>query len=128
MAPERSVKQMNRVVQTIANPIRAFLRLQSASGILLFAFTIVAIVRSNSRWSDRYEEWQHTTLSFGFGTFMFSNSLLHWINHGLMAVFFYVVGLEIKREILIGELSSLRNTSRKLVLMRRPWSLVLVGC
>jgi Na+/H+ antiporter NhaA len=49
MAPERSVKQMNRVVQTIANPIRAFLRLQSASGILLFAFTIVAIVRSNSR-------------------------------------------------------------------------------
>jgi len=59
---------------------------------------------------------------------MFSNSLLHWINDGLMAVFFYVVGLEIKREILIGELSSLRNTSRKLVSMRRPSSLVLAGC
>jgi NhaA family Na+:H+ antiporter len=109
MAPKRTVKQMNRVVQTIANPIQEFLKLQSASGILLFAFTIVAIAWSNSRWSDSYEEWWHTTLSFGFGTFIFSKSLLHWINDGLMTVFFFVVGLEIKREILIGELSSFRK-------------------
>ena len=128
MAPKRTVKQMNRVVQTITNPIREFLKLQSASGILLFAFTVAAIVWSNSRWSDSYEEWWHTPISFGFGAIIFSKSLLHWINDGLMTVFFFVVGLEIKREILIGELSSLRKTSRKLVLMRRPWSLVLMGC
>lgn len=109
MAPERTAKQMNRVVQTIANPIQEFLKLQSASGILLFVFTLAAIVWSNSRWSDSYEEWWHTTLSFGFGTFIFSKSLLHWINDGLMTVFFFVVGLEIKREILIGELSSFRK-------------------
>jgi len=109
MAPKRTVKQMNRVVQTITNPIREFLKLQSASGILLFAFTVAAIVWSNSRWSDSYEEWWHTPISFGFGAIIFSKSLLHWINDGLMTVFFFVVGLEIKREILIGELSSFRK-------------------
>jgi len=109
MVRERTVRQINRVVQTVANPIQEFLKLQSASGILLFAFTVAAIVWSNSRWSHSYEEWWHTTLSFGFGTFIFSKTLLHWINDGLMTVFFFVVGLEIKREILIGELSSFRK-------------------
>ncbi|MCX6143037.1 MAG: Na+/H+ antiporter NhaA [Ignavibacteriales bacterium] len=109
MVRERTVRQINRVVQAVANPIQEFLKLQSASGILLFAFTVAAIAWSNSRWSHNYEEWWHTTVSFGFGTFIFSKSLLHWINDGLMTVFFLVVGLEIKREILIGELSSFRK-------------------
>jgi Na+:H+ antiporter, NhaA family len=106
---ERTARHINRVVQAVTNPIQEFLKLQSASGILLFAFTVAAIVWSNSRWSHSYEEWWHTTLSFGFGTFIFSKTLLHWINDGLMTVFFFVVGLEIKREILIGELSSFRK-------------------
>jgi NhaA family Na+:H+ antiporter len=106
---DNTQRRINRVAQTVANPIREFLRLQSASGILLFVFTLAAIVWSNSPWSHSYKEWWHTTLSFGFGTFVFSKSLLHWINDGLMCVFFFVVGLEIKREILIGELSSLRK-------------------
>jgi Na+:H+ antiporter, NhaA family len=106
---EPIAKKINRVAQAAANPIQEFLRLQSASGILLFFFTLAAIVWSNSPWSHSYKEWWHTTFSFGFGTFVFSKSLLHWINDGLMSVFFFVVGLEIKREILIGELSSLRK-------------------
>ena len=109
MVRERAKIQINCVVQTVSNPIQEFLKLQSASGILLFTFTVAAIVWSNSRWSDSYVQWWQTTLSFGFGTFIFSKSLLHWINDGLMSVFFFVVGLEIKREILIGELSSFRK-------------------
>jgi Na+:H+ antiporter, NhaA family len=109
MVRERALRQLKGVVQKVANPIQEFLKLQSASGILLFAFTVTAIVWSNSRWSQSYEELWHTTLSFGFGSIVVSKSLLHWINDGLMTVFFFVVGLEIKREILIGELSSLRK-------------------
>ncbi len=109
MVREPIAKQINRVVQAAANPIQEFLKLQSASGILLFAFTVAAIVWSNSPWSHTYQESWHTTLSFGFGTLVFSKSILHWINDGLMSVFFFVVGLEIKREILVGELSSFKK-------------------
>ena len=115
MVRDRATRQINSAVQAVVNPIQEFLKLQSASGILLFAFTVVAIVWSNSRWSDSYEEWWHTPISFGFGAIVFSKSLLHWINDGLMTVFFFVVGLEIKREILIGELSSFRKAMLPLV-------------
>jgi len=115
VAREPIAKQINRVAQAAANPIQEFLKLQSASGILLFAFTVAAIVWSNSPWSRTYTESWHTTLSFGFGAFVLSKSLLHWINDGLMSVFFFVVGLEIKREILIGELSSLRKAMLPIV-------------
>lgn len=109
MVREQAKRQINRVVQTVSNPIQEFLKLQSASGILLFACTVAAILWSNSQWSHSYQELWHTPISFGFGAIIFSKSLAHWINDGLMAVFFFVVGLEIKREILIGELSSLRK-------------------
>jgi Na+:H+ antiporter, NhaA family len=107
---ERTTRTINRAAVTVAKPIQSFLKLQSASGILLFAFAVVALVWSNSPWSDSYDRLWQTTLSFGFGQAAASKTLLHWINDGLMTVFFFVVGLEIKREVLIGELSSMKKS------------------
>src|SRR4051794_21349457 len=89
--------------------LREFLKLESAGGILLLIAAALALVISNSPLASLYEallEWH-----FGptLGALSLSKSLLHWINDGLMAVFFLLVGLEIKREVLEGELSSVRQ-------------------
>jgi NhaA family Na+:H+ antiporter len=97
------------VVKTIARPIQEFLKLQAASGILLFSCAAVALIWSNSMWSYEYERFWHTDITIGFGSALISKSLLHWINDGFMVIFFFVVGLEIKREMFIGELSSLKK-------------------
>jgi NhaA family Na+:H+ antiporter len=90
-------------------PFREFARLQASGGILLVAASIVALVWSNSGWSESYEQlWHGTTLSVAFGDHALTLSLVGWINDLLMAGFFFLVGLEIKREVLVGQLSSLR--------------------
>src|ERR671912_760058 len=92
--------------------VRAFPDLahkQSSGGILLIIATVVALVWANSPFGESYADLWHTKLTVGIGDFSISKDLTHWINDGLMAVFFLVVGLEIKREILVGELSSIRN-------------------
>jgi NhaA family Na+:H+ antiporter len=109
VALKPKVKGVRRAVRTAARPIQEFLRLESSSGILLFAFTALAIAWANSPWARSYYELWHTEISIGVGGYAVSRSLLHWINDGLMALFFFVVGLEIKREMLIGELASLRK-------------------
>lgn len=101
--------EVRHAVRSVARPIQDFLRLESSSGILLFLFTAVALVWANSPWAGSYGELWHTEISLGVGSIGVSRSLLHWINDGLMALFFFVVGLEIKREMLIGELASLRK-------------------
>lgn len=87
------------------NNIKDFLRLEAASGIILLAAAIVALVISNSPLSWLYDSLLDTPLEFRLGAFMLAKPLLLWINDGLMAVFFLLVGLEIKREMLQGELS-----------------------
>ena len=96
-------------VEKILQPFQQFFRTEASAGILLLACTVLALAWSNSAWSESYTALWEVHLSVGVGAFTLSESLLHWINDGLMAVFFFVVGLEIKREILIGELSSLRK-------------------
>jgi len=91
--------------------LREFLRLESAGGILLLAAAALALILSNSPLAPQYEmllEWH-----FGptLGPIVLEKSLLHWINDGLMAVFFFLVGLEIKREVVEGELSSARQVA-----------------
>lgn len=81
---------------------------ESAAGILLIITTAIALYWSNSPWAASYFSLWETPLSIGFGDFVIKKSLLIWINDGLMAMFFFVVGLEIKREIIVGELSSFR--------------------
>jgi Na+/H+ antiporter 1 len=78
-------------------------------GILLIAATVVALLWANSPWGESYAALWQTKLTVGLGEFSLSKDLTHWINDALMAVFFLVVGLEIKRELLVGELSSVRS-------------------
>ena len=83
-----------------------FFKREASSSILLLAATIVALVWANSILAHTYQELWHTEVSFGFGKYRIIKSLSHWINDGLMTFFFFTVGLEIKRELLVGALAS----------------------
>src|SRR5262249_22400351 len=83
-----------------------FFELESASGIVLVAAAIVALAIANSPLAGLYESVIDVKLSIAIGTFGLSKPLYLWINDGLMAVFFFLIGLEVKREMLDGELSS----------------------
>ncbi len=98
-------------VERIVRPFQDFADKQSSGGILLIAATMVALAWANSPWSESYAALWHTKLTVGIGDFSISKDLTHWINDGLMAIFFLVVGLEIKREVLVGELSSVRDAA-----------------
>src|ERR687898_67268 len=102
-------------VERIVRPFQDFANKQSSGGILLIAATAVALIWANSPWGESYAALWHTKLSVGVGDFSISKDLTHWINDGLMAVFFFVVGLEIKREVLVGELSSVGNAALPVV-------------
>ena len=90
-------------------PLRNFLHTEASGGILLLAAAVVALVWVNSPLGGTYTALWEAPLALRVGEFGFSMSIHHWINDGLMAIFFFVVGLEIKREVLIGELRSLRR-------------------
>lgn len=96
-------------IEVITSPFVRFARMEAAGGIVLLASTILALVWSNSPWRQSYEQFFETHLSVGFGNFVLTENRHEWINDGLMSLFFFLVGLEIKREILVGELSSLRK-------------------
>jgi NhaA family Na+:H+ antiporter len=91
--------------------LREFLRLESAGGILLLIASVFALILDNSPLAPYYQEMLEMPAGGGIGRLFLEKSLLHWINDGLMAVFFFLVGLEIKREVLEGELSSLRQVA-----------------
>ncbi|HEU4881416.1 MAG TPA: Na+/H+ antiporter NhaA [Longimicrobium sp.] len=97
--------------QRILSPFARFLRTESAGGIVLIAATLVAIVWANSPWSGSYHHLWETVVTIGAGRYALSYPLHYWINDGLMAVFFFLVGLEIKREFLVGELASVRRAA-----------------
>lgn len=90
----------------ILDPMGRFLSNSTMSGIVLFSSALLAIILSNSPWSGAFHHFWETPVSIGFGEHQLSKSIHHWINDGLMAVFFFVVGLELKREIISGELSN----------------------
>ena len=103
--------ERERPVEKIVRPFQDFAQKQSSGGILLILATAVALIWANSPWGEGYADLWHTKLTVGIGDFSISKDLTHWINDGLMAVLFLVVGLEIKREVLVGELSSARNAA-----------------
>ncbi|MDN5199752.1 Na+/H+ antiporter NhaA [Fulvivirgaceae bacterium BMA10] len=94
---------------TIVQSFLRFTKIEASSGILLLLATGIAIFWANSPWSETYFGIWKTHMTIGFSDFVLSKPLLLWINDGLMALFFFVVGLEIKREIISGELSSLKK-------------------
>jgi len=86
-----------------------FVRWGPSSGLLLGLATLLALVLSNSPVGSAFQSWWNTTLGFQWGTSRFALSLLDWVNHGLLTIFFFVVGLEIKREFTVGHLASVRS-------------------
>ena len=90
----------------LARPVRRFLAIQAASSILLLAATLVALALANSPWREGWAHFWHQRIAVEIGSFELALSLGHWVNDALMAIFFFVVGLEIKREMTIGELAS----------------------
>src|SRR6187549_878214 len=93
------------------NPFQEFFRTEAAGGALLVACACAALIVANSRWADTYYRLLATTVTLAWGGHGLSLTVHQWINDGLMAVFFLLVGLEIKREALAGELASPRQAA-----------------
>jgi NhaA family Na+:H+ antiporter len=110
-APGLSVEPIDRILA----PFREFTRSSVSGGVLLLAAAVAAMVLANSPWSVEWTALWETELGISLGSLDLSMSLLHWINDGLMAVFFLVVGLEIKRELLVGELATPRRATLPIV-------------
>ena len=121
--PDKKVKKIQKrlplpgatPIETLTKPFEEFARLESSGGILLIGCTLAALIWANSPWSHGYFELWHTKLTVGFAKATLSKEIHFWINDGLMAIFFLLVGLEIKREVLIGELASLQKAALPLV-------------
>lgn len=93
----------------VGRPLERFLRIEAASGLLLMLAAVVALIWANSPWSATYVHFWHTPIGIHVGSFAFERSLEWVVNDGLMVVFFFVVGLEIRREIHQGELSEFKR-------------------
>jgi len=101
--------------ERLLHPFQEFTEKEASGGILLLIFTAMALIWANSSYASSYHSLWQTEMSIGVGSFVLDKPLLLWINDGLMAVFFFVVGLEIKREILVGELASLRRAALPII-------------
>ncbi len=105
------LKRSEAVGTIVVRPFQDFSRLEASGGILMILATIAALLWINSPWGDLYQRLWHTHSAIGLAGKTFDRTLHFWINEGLMTVFFFVVGLEIKREVLVGELTSLRRAA-----------------
>lgn len=110
-APPEAWQPLLRVARVAARPLERFLRVEAASGVLLLVAAAVALAWANSPWVASYASLWHTPLGITLGGFTFERSLEWVVNDGLMVIFFFVVGLEIRREIDRGELSEWRRAA-----------------
>lgn len=101
----------DRRLARAAQPFVRFLHIEAAGGILLVAATIVALVWANSPWDASYHTLWSTNIRLEFGSYVFEEDLAHLVNDLLMAFFFFVVGMEIKRELVVGELRDRRSVA-----------------
>src|ERR1700716_2802277 len=101
--------------RNLAAPVRDFLSTETGSAAVLLAATVAALAWANSPWSDSYESVWTTKLSIQLGGSGISESLRNWVNDGLMVLFFFVVGLEAKREFAMGELRERRRVATPVV-------------
>ena len=103
-----SFLQSDRLLARAAQPLVRFLHVEAAGGILLVLATVAALAWANSPWQASYESFWSTSIRIEIGPYLFEEDLLHVVNDLLMAVFFFVVGMEIKRELVVGELRDRR--------------------
>jgi len=105
------MKNTKSSLNRILSSIQKFLELEASGGIILVISTVVALIWANSTFSALYFNLWNKYIIIDFAGFKLKNSIHHWINDGLMVIFFFVVGLEIKRELIAGELSSIKKAS-----------------
>ena len=103
---KKNNRRAEKVMKTILSPIDRFLRLETSGGLLLIFVTIIAMVWANSPWHEIYEHMIHTKIGISIEGFSLKMTLHEWVNDALMVIFFFLVGLEIKQELIIGELAS----------------------
>lgn len=104
-------KERSLLIERLIRPVEELIRNRPISGILLFLAVIAALIWVNSSAKESYHHLWNTHFTLSLGDHKLDRNLHHWINEGLMAIFFFVVGLEIKREIMLGELSSWKKAS-----------------
>lgn len=102
---------LEQVFDKVITPFEEFIHNETTSGLILMACTILALIMANSVFASAYHHFFETAISLNIGGWEINKSLHHWINDGLMALFFFLVGLEIKREILVGELSDTKHAA-----------------
>ncbi len=98
-------------IDVLTSPFTRFAQMEASGGILLLAATVIALVWANSPWEHSYHAIWETEVTLGYGHSVLTWSRHLWVNDGLMSIFFVLVGLEIKRELLIGELSSFQQAA-----------------
>jgi NhaA family Na+:H+ antiporter len=98
-----------RPINRLSGPLLRFLHVEAASGLVLILATVLALVAANTPFRNSYTQFWNLNLTLGIGEWVLSYPLWYWVNDGLMTVFFFLVGLEIKREIVSGELREVRK-------------------
>jgi NhaA family Na+:H+ antiporter len=98
-------------IHRLVGPLLRFMHVEAAGGIVLLVFTVAALALANSPLSEDFLALWKTKVGFSWGAFEMRHSLKHWINDGLMGIFFFVVGLEVKRELVLGELRDPRRAA-----------------
>lgn len=115
MAGEPADKPPKTINERLKSGALAFIHHEAASGFILLIAAIFALILANSPLHSLYDSLLEMPVTVGVGDFKLDKHLLHWINDGLMAIFFFLVGLEIKRELLVGELSSRKQATLPMI-------------
>jgi Na+:H+ antiporter, NhaA family len=110
-SPPEAWEPLERLARLARRPLERFLRIEAASGILLLAAAAFALAWANSPWSASYRDFWHTPIGVRFGSFVFERTLEWLVNDVLMVIFFFVVGMEIRRELHHGELAERRRAA-----------------
>jgi len=111
MTAHRSTDLPREIADYVTKPFAQFVKIEAAAGALLLLAVLLALILANTSWSQPFLAFWETPIGLHFGALDFSRSLRHWINDGLMTFFFFVVSLELKREIVIGELRNPRTAA-----------------
>lgn len=104
-----------RIVKRLLSPLQRFAAIEASSGLLLLGVTAIALIWANSPWKETYHHLIELPISLTVGEWSLRHSLHHWVNDGLMVIFFFLVGMEIKREMVQGELSTLKKSALPMV-------------
>jgi NhaA family Na+:H+ antiporter len=108
LASTSPVRLPDEPITRVVEPVTRFLHVESVSGVVLLVCTVAALILANSAVSEQFVSLWRTPIGFSLGVFEVRHSLRHWINDGLMVLFFFVVGLEVKRELVLVSLLEIR--------------------